>query len=433
MKVLVIGAGGREHALAWKLAQSEMVRHVYVAPGNAGTAWPAHGDLCISENVPIHESDLHGLLKFAREHEIALTVVGPEAPLAEGIVDLFESADCPVFGPTQAAAQLEASKAYSKEFMNSVGIPTADYAIFTDHHEAIAYLATISAPEGVVVKASGLAAGKGVIVCDSIGAAQEAVRTIMDGHAFGEAGDVVIIEERLSGPELSLLAFCDGRVAIPMVPARDHKRAYDGDLGPNTGGMGAFAPVSDIDAAVIEEIRERVLQPVVDGMARRGTPYRGVLYAGLMLTPQGMKVLEFNCRFGDPETQVVLPLLDNDLAAVMMACIDGRLYSQTIRIKDQSCATVVMASEGYPGAYPKGRPISGIEAANDQDGVVVFQAGTKKDDDGQTVTSGGRVLAVSALGSSLDEALSNAYQGRAAIDFPGAQYRTDIGRTSPSS
>lgn len=427
MKVLIIGSGGREHTLAWKLAQSALVNQIYVAPGNAGTHWEASENFCAAENVDIAASDLLGLRNFAREKMIDLTVVGPEAPLADGVVDLFQEERLPIFGPTQAAAQLESSKAFSKEFMQTFDIPTAEYATFTEYNQAMAYLASLPADKGVVVKASGLAAGKGVIVCDNIGAAQMAVKTIMEDRAFGEAGDTLIIEERLMGTELSLLAFCDGHVAVPMVPARDHKQAYNHNQGPNTGGMGAYAPVADISPKLIQEIQEKVLQPAVNGMANRGTPYVGVLYAGLMLTADGFKVLEFNCRFGDPETQVVLPLLQNDLAALMMACIDNRLHLEKIERREGACVTVVMASPGYPGSYPKGLPINGITEANRMENVIVFQAGTRHNE-GKVVTNGGRVLAVSALGDTLASAADRAYNGVQKITFQDAHFRTDIGR-----
>lgn len=427
MKVLIIGSGGREHALAWKLAQSTLVNQIYVAPGNGGTQWAASAKFCAAENVPISASDLLGLRAFARDKMIDLTVVGPEAPLAEGIVDLFQEQRLPIFGPTQAAAQLESSKAFAKEFMEAFNIPTAAYATFTDYHEAMAYLAGLPADQGVVVKASGLAAGKGVIVCDNIGAAQMAVKTIMTERAFGEAGDSIIIEERLNGPELSVLALCDGSTAVPLIPARDYKRVYDHDQGPNTGGMGAYAPVPDISAALLQEIQERVLQATVSGMAKRGTPYVGILYAGLMLTATGFKVLEFNCRFGDPETQVVLPLLENDLAAIMMACVDNRLHLEKIQQRPRACATIVMAAPGYPGSYPKGLKIEGLTEANRLENVIVFQAGTRQNGE-QMETNGGRVLAVSALGTTLSKAVDQAYNGISKISFQGAHCRTDIGR-----
>ena len=414
MKILIVGSGGREHALAWKLAQSPLVEEIFIAPGNAGTG-------LIGTNVPIAVEDVAGLVAFAREKGIGLTAVGPEIPLALGLVDAFQAAGLTVFGPTQAAAQLETSKAFAKAFMQEVGIPTAVSATFTDYQQAANYL-----PDGpVVVKASGLAAGKGVIVCDNRAEAEAALRQIMLDREFGPAGDEVIIEERLSGPEVSLLAFCDGQTAVPLPPARDHKRAYDGDLGPNTGGMGVYAPPPDVDAALVDHIMRTVIQPAVDGMARRGAPYVGVLYAGIMLTAVGPKVLEFNCRFGDPETQALLPLLDGDLAEILLACAAGRLTPEMVRVHSGACATVVMAAPGYPGTYPKGLPITGLEAVPEE--VVVFHAGTHHAD-GQIVTSGGRGLCVSALGADLATAVSRAYAGVAAIHFDGAHYRTDIGR-----
>ena len=414
MKILIVGSGGREHALAWKLAQSPLAEEIFIAPGNAGTG-------LIGTNVPIAVEDVAGLVAFAREKGIGLTAVGPEIPLALGLVDAFQAAGLTVFGPTQAAAQLETSKAFAKAFMQEVGIPTAVSATFTDYQQAANYL-----PDGpVVVKASGLAAGKGVIVCDNRAEAEAALRQIMLDREFGPAGDEVIIEERLSGPEVSLLAFCDGQTAVPLPPARDHKRAYDGDLGPNTGGMGVYAPPPDVDAALVDHIMRTVIQPAVDGMARRGAPYVGVLYAGIMLTAVGPKVLEFNCRFGDPETQALLPLLDGDLAEILLACAAGRLTPEMVRVHSGACATVVMAAPGYPGTYPKGLPITGLEAVPEE--VVVFHAGTHHAD-GQIVTSGGRVLCVSALGADLATAVSRAYAGVAAIHFDGAHYRTDIGR-----
>jgi len=414
MKILIVGSGGREHALAWKLAQSPLAEEIFIAPGNAGTE-------LIGTNVPIAVEDVAELVAFAREKGIGLTAVGPEIPLALGLVDAFQDAGLAVFGPTQAAAQLETSKAFAKAFMQEVGIPTAVSATFTNYQQAVSYL-----PDGpVVVKASGLAAGKGVIVCDNRAEAETALRQIMLDREFGTAGDEVVIEERLTGPEVSLLAFCDGQTAVPLPPARDHKRAFDGDLGPNTGGMGVYAPPPDVDVVLVDHIMRTVVQPAVDGMARCGAPYVGVLYAGIMLTAVGPKVLEFNCRFGDPETQALLPLLDGDLAEILLACATGRLTPEMVRVHSGACATVVMAAPGYPGTYPKGLPITGLEAVPED--VVVFHAGTHHTD-GQIVTSGGRVLCVSALGADLATAVSRAYAGVAAIHFDGAHYRTDIGR-----
>ena len=417
LKILVVGGGGREHALAWKLAQSLLVEKVFVAPGNAGSS-------LVAQNVAIADSDLDGLLAFTQENGIGLTVVGPEVPLADGIVDKFQAAGVPIFGPMQAAAQLESSKAFAKAFMQECGIPTAKAAVFTDYEDARDYLAQNPGP--AVIKASGLAAGKGVIVCDDTAQAESALQEIMLDRAFGRAGDEVLIEERMTGPELSLLVLTDGKTAVPLMPSRDHKRAYDHDAGPNTGGMGAFGPPPDVDQTLVDEIMSTVVLPTIRGMAECGTPYVGVLYAGLMLTADGPKVIEFNCRFGDPETQVVLPMLDGDLAEIMLACVDGRLQPDLVQRHSGACATVVMASPGYPGSYPKGLPISGLEDVPED--VMVFHAGTSLAD-GQVVSSGGRVLTVSARGVDLATAVANAYAGVAKIHFENAHYRTDIGRS----
>jgi len=434
--VLVIGSGGREHALAWALSRSPQVGQVYVAPGNAGTQWPAAETAAglrpraASQKVDISTDDFPALIAFAREQDIALTVVGPEAPLAAGIVDAFGQAGLPVFGPTQAAAQLEASKAFSKDFMRAQGIPTADYGVFADYDAARDFGAGAGGP--LVVKADGLAAGKGVLVCDTAAEAIAALDQIMRARAFGAAGDRVVIEERLSGREISVLAFCDGKSVVTMPVARDHKRALDGDRGLNTGGMGAFAPTADVSPALVAEVVRTVLQPAVDGMAARGTPYVGVLYAGLMLTAQGPRVLEFNCRLGDPEAQVILPLLAADLYAILCACIGGRLAQADLRWSSQTCATVVLAAPGYPESYPRGLPITGLETLAQSEDVIAFHAGTACHD-GQIVTAGGRVLAITAVGDNLDDALNRAYAGVAQVQFEGMHYRRDIGRTGAAS
>lgn len=415
--VLVIGSGGREHALVWKLAQSPQVGRVYAAPGNAGTA-------LLAANRPIASNDIAALLAFARENGVDLTVVGPEEPLAAGIVDQFQAAGLPIFGPSRAAAQLEASKAFSKQFMREEGIPTADYAIFDAYEAARSYVE--AHPHPVVIKASGLAAGKGVIMCPDGETAVSALTQLMTDRAFGDAGETVVIEEWLQGPEVSLLAFSDGKTVVPMVPARDHKRAYDNDEGLNTGGMGVYTPPLNVDDALVAEIVRTILQPAVRGMAKRGTPYVGALYAGVMLTEDGPKTLEFNCRFGDPETQVLLPMLDGDLAVIMQACIDGALMPEMVARRTGACAAVVMASGGYPGAYVKGMVIAGLETAVSEH-TVVFHAGTKQEND-TVVTSGGRVLAVSSWGEDLETAVKRAYTDIAAIQFDGAFYRTDIGK-----
>jgi phosphoribosylamine--glycine ligase len=428
LSVLVIGSGGREHTLAWKLAQSARVGRMFVAPGNAGTA-------VAFTNISIADNDIDGLLQFAQENEIGLTVVGPEVPLSLGIVDVFQAAGLTIFGPSQAEAQLESSKAFSKAFMAEMGIATAQSATFTEYEAARDYLEEVTMPTGIVIKASGLAAGKGVLVCDDLAQAEAALQEIMLDRAFGEAGNEVLIEARLSGPEVSLLAFCDGQMAVPMMPARDHKRAYDNDEGPNTGGMGAYTPPPDVDEALVIKIMQTVIEPTVAGMAARGMPYVGVLYAGMMLTDSGPQVLEFNCRFGDPETEVILPMLDSDLVEIMLACIEGRLTPQMVQRREGACATIVMAAPGYPGSYPKGLPITGLATATSpglgagsNPNVTVFHAGTKLTDEGQVVTSGGRVLAVSAWGDGLATAVQQAYEAVEKIHFDGAHYRRDIGK-----
>ncbi len=418
MRILVIGSGGREHALAWKLARSPRVDRLYVAPGNGGTA-------AVAENVPIPAADVTGLLSFARANRIDLAVVGPEAPLVAGLVDAFQSAGLLAFGPTAAAARLEGSKAFAKRFMVEEGIPTAPGAIFTRYDAARAYLQDQRTP--IVVKASGLAAGKGVLVCATRDEAEEALRKVMVERALGSAGDEVVIEECLDGREASILAFCDGKTVVPMLPARDYKRVGEGDVGPNTGGMGGYAPAPSLGPEVVEQAVRRILQPAVDGMRRRGTPYVGVLYAGLMLTVRGPRCLEFNCRFGDPETQSLLPLLESDLVDVFFACLEGRLEAADVRWRPAYSACVVLAAAGYPGAYTKGDEITGVAEAEREPGVVVFHAGTKREGE-RLVTSGGRVLAVTATAEALAPALQQAYSAAEKIHFAGRYYRRDIGK-----
>lgn len=429
MRVMVVGSGGREHALVWKLlglspnrtssepvGPSPRVSQLFVAPGNGGTA-------TIAENIPIGAGDVPALVAFARDQEIDLTIVGPEAPLVDGLVDAFAAADLRAFGPRAAAAQLEGSKAFAKRFMVEEGIPTGVGAIFRDLEAAAAYLRQQDPP--VVIKASGLAAGKGVTVCPTLELAEAALQRTMGERAFGSAGDVVIIEDCLMGEETSLLAFTDGTTVVPMPPARDYKRAYDGDQGPNTGGMGCYAPSPHLPPALVDEVMERVMQPTIDGLRRRGMPYVGVLYAGLMLTDHGPQVLEFNCRFGDPEAQVILPLLKADLVDVILACLEGRLDEAEVTWRTESAVSVVMASGGYPGAYEVGMPITGVEEADSLPSTVVFQAGTGQKD-GALVTAGGRVLAVTATGPSLELARERAYQATERIHFEGVEYRRDI-------
>jgi phosphoribosylamine--glycine ligase/phosphoribosylformylglycinamidine cyclo-ligase len=417
MRILVVGSGGREHALCWKLASSPLVSEVLAAPGNGGTAR-------VGRNLPVSADDLKGLVKVARSERVDLAVIGPEVPLTLGVVDALGKAGIRAFGPSAAAARLEGSKAFAKRFMVEEGIPTAVGAVFQDYEAALAYLRGQEPP--VVIKASGLAAGKGVTVCQTLAAAEEALHRTMVERAFRSAGELTLVEDCLQGEEVSLLAFSDGRTVVPLVPARDYKRVGDGDQGPNTGGMGCYAPSPYLPDEVVQQAEARILQPVIDGMDRRGSPYVGVLYAGLMLTDEGFRVLEFNCRFGDPETQVLLPLLETDLAEILLACLEGRLDRIDVRWKEACTTTVVMASNGYPGQYEKGREITGVDEAEAPAHTVVFQAGTKVDE-GRLLTAGGRVLAVTSVGSSLDESRLRAYEGVDKIHFDGAQYRSDIG------
>jgi phosphoribosylamine--glycine ligase len=416
MKILIVGSGGREHALAWKIAQSRRVKEVIVAPGNGGT--PAQ--------VQLESDDPAALRQFAAETKVDLTLVGPEMPLARGIVDEFQAHGLKIWGPSRAAAQLETSKAWAKAFMVRHKIPTGAYASFTDFEAAQAHLLKQEAP--VVIKASGLAAGKGVVLPQTRAEAETVLRQMMLEKQFGEAGDEVIIEEWLTGSEVSVLAFCDGSTARVMPPAQDHKRIFDRDQGPNTGGMGAYAPAPICSPELLHQIETTVLQPAIEGMQQEGSPYVGVLYAGVILTPRGPKVLEFNCRFGDPEAQVLLPLLKTDLLKIIERSLTGKLSSLDIDWETGAAATVVLASQGYPGAYEKGKPITGLAEAAGQEGVLLFHAGTKLAEDGQIITDGGRVLSVTGVASELPQALERAYAGVNQIQFEGRHYRTDIGR-----
>ena len=417
MKILVIGSGGREHAIVWKLAQSPLAEEIYCAPGNAGIA-----DLAECVNIPADDVDT--LLEFAQAEKIGLTVVGPEAPLAAGIVDKFTAAGLKIFGPSQKAAMIEGSKALAKEIMEKYGIPTAKYAAFTDKEAALAYLDANPAP--IVVKADGLAAGKGVVVAMTTAEAREAVEPMLSGNAFGAAGARVVIEEYLEGEEVSVLAFSDGKTVLPMVSAQDHKRVFDDDKGPNTGGMGAYSPAPIYTPQLAGQVLQQVLQPAVDGMRQEGRLYKGVLYAGLMLTAQGVKVLEFNARFGDPETQAVLMRLQSDLAEIMLAVIDERLDEYSLSWADEAAVCVVMASGGYPGAYAKGQPISGLPQAAEQADTVVFHAGTKFSGQ-QVVADGGRVLGVTASAPTIKAAIDKAYQAVDLISWQDCFCRRDIG------
>ncbi|MBC7188230.1 MAG: phosphoribosylamine--glycine ligase [Calditrichaeota bacterium] len=416
MKVLVVGGGGREHALVWKLAQSPQVRKLYCAPGNAGITQ-------IAECVDIAPTDIRRLLEFAKKQRVDLTVVGPEAPLVLGIVDEFAKKGLRIFGPTAAAAALEGSKAFAKEFAHRHGIPTAAFAIFRDPQTAWQYIEHHPLP--LVVKADGLAAGKGAIVCETLEQARAALDTVMVQRAFGAAGDVVVIEEFLHGEEASLLVLTDGDTYRCMAPAQDHKRIFDGDQGPNTGGMGAYAPAPVVDAKQLRRVEEELVRPTIQGMQEEGHPYSGVLYLGLMLTAEGPRLVEYNCRFGDPETQAVLPLVDGDLAALMNATIDGTLAKESFAHHNGAAVCVVLASAGYPGAYEKGKPISGLDHEF-PDNVLLFHAGTKKSN-GQVLTDGGRVLGVTAVSDSIPQAIRDAYAAVKQITFDGAYYRKDIG------
>lgn len=420
--VLVVGGGGREHALAWALAKSPQVGDVLLAPGNAGTAIEPG-----CRNLGVKATDIEGVVAAAKEHGVRLVVVGPEDPLVAGLVDACEAAGIAAFGPSAAAAQLEGSKAHCKAFLLEHGIPTGAADTFTDAAAALAHLDTLDAVP--VIKASGLAAGKGVIVAESKDEAAAAIRDILVDGRFGNAGSEVLLEERLFGTEVSVLAFCDGTDFSVMPAAQDHKRLLDGDEGPNTGGMGAFHPSPIADEALLAQVGREVIAPTLAALAAEGRPYRGVLYAGMMLTAAGPKVIEYNCRFGDPETQVVLPLLTSDLLEVFEACVAGDLPAHEPTWADSAAATVVMASAGYPVSSATPEPISGLEDAAAL-GTTVFHAGTSEGADGAVLASGGRVLAVTAVRSSLTEAAEAAHAGVDAISFTGAQRRTDIARAT---
>jgi len=418
VNVLVIGSGGREHALVWKVAQSRHAGRIYCAPGNAGIAK-------IAECVPISADDIQSLYTFAKEKEIGLTIVGPEAPLVLGIVDLFRKEGLRIFGPLSYAAQLEGSKAFSKRIMLKYGIPTAEARVFTDHEKAINYIREYGVP--IVVKADGLAAGKGVMVCAKEDEAISAVNMIMSERCFGDAGSQVVIEECLEGEEASFLVFSDGNTVIPMPPSQDHKRALDNDEGPNTGGMGAYSPVPMIDTEMQDRIMKEVMLPAVNALKVEGCPYEGILYAGIMLTPEGPKVLEFNCRFGDPEAQPILMRLQSDILDIMNAVVDKKLDSTDIEWSNKSSVCVVVAAGGYPGKYSTGQVINGLDSLEDMKDLIVFHAGTKSVG-GKIVTAGGRVLGVTAVGNDINEAIDRAYEGIGRITFDGMQFRRDIGR-----
>lgn len=413
MKILVIGSGGREHALCWKLAQSEGVTDVYVIPGNDGMTDVA---------TPIPVAGDEDILDFARLMKVDLTVAGPETVLAKGLGDKFKEAGLPFFGPSKAAARIEGSKGFAKELMKNYHIPTAAYQTFTNEKEAADYARAQSYP--LVIKADGLAAGKGVVIAQNVDEAEEAIADMMEGRSFGGAGRSVVIEEFMEGEEASVLAFCDGHTIVPMISSQDHKRIFDNDEGPNTGGMGAYAPAPVMTEELMAEVQEKILDPICHAMATEGYPFVGCLYAGLMITRDGPKVVEFNCRFGDPETEVVLPMLDSDLAQIMLHCIQGTLSADDVKWKKGYAVDVVLASEGYPQTHSDGDVLTGLEEAKET-GCLIFHAGTKKEK-GHFVTHGGRVLNVVALAPTLQEARDNAYRGMSYIRCRGMQYRRDI-------
>lgn len=417
MKVLVVGGGGREHALVWKIAQSPLVEKVYCAPGNPGIG-------TIAENVPLAVDDLPGLLAFAREREIGLTVVGPELPLSLGIVDLFEEHGLLIFGARRNAAIIEASKAFSKDLMKKYGVPTAAYDVFTEVAPAVAFIDKVGVP--IVIKADGLAAGKGVIIAQNRDEAVATVTDMLSGNSFGSAGSRVVIEEFLVGEEASFLAFTDGKTIIPLASAQDHKAIFDGDKGPNTGGMGAYSPAPVVTPTIHDFAMAEVMKRTVDGMAAEGRPYRGVLYAGLMINGNDVKVLEFNARFGDPECQPLLMRMKSDIVPVLLGVARGDLSGVAVEWQDKAAVCVVMAAGGYPGDYRKGDVILGLEEAAVIDDLYVFHAGTAEKN-GAVITSGGRVLGVTGLGATVKEAIDRAYEGVGKISWDGVQFRNDIG------
>ncbi len=419
MKVLIVGSGGREHAIAWAVAKTGKADKIYCAPGNAGIAEYA-------ECVAIGAMEFDKLVAFAKEQEIDLTIIGMDDPLVGGVVDAFEAEGLRVFGPRKNAAIIEGSKAFSKDLMKKYHIPTAAYENFYDMESALAYLETAKMP--IVLKADGLALGKGVLICENLEEAREGVRTIMGEKKFGSAGDKMVIEEFMTGREVSVLAFCDGKTVKCMTSAQDHKRAMDGDQGLNTGGMGTFSPSPFYDEEVREFCEKYIYQPTIDAMAAEGRPFTGILFTGLMLTQDGPKVLEYNARFGDPEAQVVLPRMKNDIIDVMEACIDGRLDEIDLEFEDNAAVCVVLASEGYPVSYQKGFEIKGLERFKDAEGYYCFHAGTKFDDQGRIVTNGGRVLGITAKGDDLMEARKNAYAATEWVEFQNKYMRHDIGK-----
>ena len=416
MKILIVGGGGREHAIAWKLSQSPLVNKIYAAPGNAGIA-------NLGDCVEISSEDITGLTDFALRNTINLTVVGPELPLTLGIVDEFEKRNLKIFGPKKEAALIEGSKGFAKEFMKKYHIPTASFKIFEQKEEAIDFARSSEFP--LVIKTDGLAAGKGAFVVEDLKSAEEVLEKVMGEKIFGEAGNRAVVEDFLTGEEVTVLAFTDGKTILPMVSSQDHKRIYDGDRGPNTGGMGAYSPTLMVNDKMIKKITEEILEPTIFGLNREGRVYKGVLYAGMMITELGPKVIEFNCRFGDPETQVILPLLESDLAEIFFSIVEEELELQDVKWKDGSAVCVVLASGGYPDKYEKGKEIFGLNKVGNSD-IMIFHAGTKKAGD-KIVTNGGRVLGVTAFDTTMEGALGKAYSSIDKIKFAGMHYRHDIG------
>ena len=417
MKVLVVGGGGREHAICWKLAQSPKVTELYCAPGNAGIAQ-------VATCVPVSATDVEGMVKWAKDNAMDFVMVAPDDPLALGMVDAMEAAGIPTFGPHANAAIIEASKAFSKSLMKKYHIPTAKYETFTDLDTALAYIRREGAP--IVVKADGLALGKGVVVAATVEEAEKAVREMMEDHKFGASGSTVVIEECMVGPEVTVLAFCDGEHLVPMLSSQDHKRAYDGNQGPNTGGMGAFCPSPKFTPQLAQQCMDTIFLPTVNALNAEGRPFKGVIYFGLMLTKDGPKVVEYNARFGDPETQPLLSMLDSDLMDIFEACVKGTLDQVEVKWKQGAACCIVLASGGYPVKYQSGYPISGLEEAGKT--ATVFHAGTKLGEDGSILTAGGRVLGVTALGATLEDAIANAYAAAKPISFQDMHMRTDIGK-----
>lgn len=418
MKVLVVGSGGREHTLVWKISQSDLVRKIYCAPGNGGIGK-------LAQLVDIKADDIGALADFAQKEEIDLTVVGPEAPIALGIVDMFKDRGLKIFGPSKAASMLESSKIFAKDIMTKYGIPTADFKVFSNTEKAIDFVKTANRP--LVIKADGLCAGKGVFVCLTLEEQQKAIKAILEDKIFGAAGTSIMIEEKLEGQEASIIVVSDGDHTIAMASSQDHKRIFDNDQGPNTGGMGAFSPAPVVNTEIFEQVQKKIIMPTIQGMKEKGIPYTGVLYAGIMITSKGPKVLEFNVRFGDPETQVILPRLESDLVEIMLKTEEKKLNEFILKWDKRACVCVVIASGGYPGKYMKGKTITGLDELDEEKDIIVFHAGTKLEN-GQLKSSGGRVLGVTGLGDDIQLAIDKTYKALSKVKFDNMFYRNDIGK-----